>query len=792
MKNIIRLIAWGGLMCTGLIVNAQQAQLSGYVRDNETGEDLIGVSIRQQNGTAGAITNVYGFYSLTVPKGEVTLLVSYVGYEPLSISVDMTNDLRQNFKLIPSIEQLNEVVITGEKDNGNIENNEMSVATVKPKTIKEVPAVLGEADVIWSIQLLPGVTSASEGSSGFNVRGGSADQNLILLDEGIIYNSSHLFGLFSVINPDAIKDVKLYKGGIPARYGGRASSVLDIRQREGNNKSFSGSAGVSLVSAKAMIEGPIYKDKSSYMVAARRSYGDALLRAMGEKNTAYFYDLNVKANYTINDNNRVFLSGYFGRDKFEISGVLGNSWGNTTSTIRWNHLFSDKLFANASIIYSNYDYTIDLLTSGSEFNWKSNIITVNTKADFGYFINNNSQFDFGFDHKLYEFRPGEIKPINGSNVEELTLDQKYAQEVGVYAHFSQKLGSLTLDGGLRFSSFLRTGSENIAIYQDNKPVIYNETLGRYENGTVTGYEHYGRNEIITSDYNLAPRLSATYIVNEQSSIKASYNRMYQYLHLISNTNSPTPLDIWTPTGQFIKPQESDQIALGYFRNFADNMYETSIEGYYKTLNNLVDYVDGADLIVNNNIETEVLSGSGEAYGLELYIKKNKGNLTGWVSYTLSKTERQVKGIDQNDPGINHGNLYSANYDKRNDLSVTAMYKLSPRLKISSNFIYTTGAPTTYPSGRYEFSNLVVPHYEGRNQQRLPDYHRLDISATLKTREKTNKKTNSEWTFGVYNIYNRKNANSIYFIESDSNKGESEAYKSYMFGIMPSIMYSFTF
>ncbi|MEM1407967.1 MAG: TonB-dependent receptor plug domain-containing protein, partial [Bacteroidota bacterium] len=709
-----------------------------------------------------------------------------------TISKELRGNETVSIDLEATSEQLQEVVITAEAENANVVNNEMSVAKLEPKTIKQVPAVLGEADVIRAIQLLPGITSVADGASGFNVRGGAADQNLILLDEGIIYNSAHLLGLYSVVNPDAVKDIKIYKGGIPARYGGRLSSVLDVRQREGNSKEFNGEAGIGLISARGLIEGPIVKDKSSYMIAGRRSYGDAFLQLTGSDNVAYFYDLNVKTNYTVNDRNRLFLSGYFGRDKFELGSIFSNSWGNATGTLRWNHLFSDKLFANFSAIYSNYDYSIDQLTTGAEFNRKSNIITYNVKGDFNYFINNKNEIEFGADNKWYEFRPGEITPVEGSNILTTTLDEKFGQELGVYLSYERKIGRLTFNTGLRYSHFLRQGEQDIPVYANDAPVVYNSAVGRYEDGEVIGVESYSSGKTISDFGNFEPRLSATYVINAKSSVKASYNRIYQYLHLISNSNSPTPLDVWAPSGPFIKPQQVDQIALGYFRNFKDNTYEASIEGYYKEMDNLVDYVDGADLLTTNTLETEILPGIGRSYGLELYVKKNKGKLTGWISYTLSRAERKVAGITAEDPGINNGKWYAANYDKRNDLSVTGVYQLNDRWSLSGNFIYATGAPTTYPVGRYEFAGLVIPQFESRNQQRLPDYHRLDVSATLKGKKRRWKNGGHEWVFGFYNLYNRANATSIYFVENEDNPGQSKAFKSYLFGITPSITYNFKF
>ena len=776
----------------GQAIGQNKATLSGYVRDVATGEDLVGATVQIVGTTEGVATNVYGFFSLTMPKGRYQIRVAYIGYEAYVVEQLLEADARLNVELSAKAEQLEAVVVTGEAENTNVVANEMSVAKIAPKTIKEVPAILGEADVVRAIQLLPGVTSVADGASGFNVRGGSAGQNLILLDEAVIYNSAHLLGLYSVVNPDAVKDIKLYKGGIPARYGGRLSSVLDVRQREGNAKTFNGEAGVGLISARALVEGPLVKDKSAYMLAARRSYGDAFLRLAGNDNTAFFYDINAKANYTLNENNRLFLSGYFGRDRFDLGSIFSNSWGNATGTLRWNHLFSDKLFANFTATYANYDYAVDILTTGAEFNWKSNIITYNAKADFSYFIDNKNRLEMGLDHKWYEFRPGEIKPIEGSGISPNSLDKKFGQELGAYAAYEREIGRLSLMAGVRFSGFIRQGEQDVPQYANDMPVVYNAALGMYEDGEVVGTKSYGRGDIISEDYNWEPRMSASFVIDDRQSVKASYNRLYQYLHLVSNTNAPSPLDLWVPSGPFIKPQMVDQIAMGYFRNFADNAYEASVEVYYKEMANTLDYVDGADIVTNNNLETELLPGEARARGLELYIKKNKGALTGWVSYTLSQAEQRSAGLGQGDPGINNGKYYATNYDKRNDLSVTGVYQLNKRWSLSANFVYATGVPTTYPVGRYEYAGIVVPQFENRNRERLPDYHRLDVSATLKGKKQRWKRGGHEWVFGFYNLYNRVNATSIYFAESEDEPGKTAAFKSYLFGITPSITYNFKF
>jgi hypothetical protein len=766
--------------------------ISGYVRDRASGEALIGATVQVTGTSVGVATNAYGFYALSLTPGRYSLSIMYVGYKPLSITKEVAASETLQFELEENSEELDEIVISAEGGNSNVVSTQMSIAKLDPKLVKQIPAVLGEPDLIRAILLLPGVTAVADGAAGFNVRGGSADQNLILLDEATVYNSSHLLGLFSVANPDAIKSVTLYKGGIPARYGGRLSSVMDIRQREGNSKEFNGEAGIGLISARLLAEGPIVKDKSSFMVAGRRSYGDLFLPLIDNKSTAYFYDLNAKVNYNINDRNQLFLSGYIGRDQFSLGSIFNSTWGNTAATLRWNHLFSQKLFANFSAIYSNYDYSLDQLTTGAQYNWISRIISRDAKADFSYNLGTKTNLAFGGEWKNYEFRPGDITPIKGSTVKPRTLDNKYAIETGAYFSIEHVMGPVTINAGIRHSSFARKGPQTLPVYENNQPVVYNVQIGRYENGVVVGSTSRTSSQRINTYSNWEPRLALTAITSSSSSIKASYNRMYQYLHLISNTTAPQPTDLWVPSGNFIEPQMVDQYAIGFFKNLNGNKYEASIEGFYKDMNNLVDYVDGADLITNNTIETELLRGIGRGYGLEFLIRKKNGPLTGWVSYTLSKAERRVKGITESDPGINGGQWYNANFDKPHNLSVVGSYQINKRWSLSSNFVITSGIPGTFPVGRYEYAGLVVPQFGFRNQERLPTYHRLDVSATVKGKKKRWKNGGHEWVFGVYNLYNRANATSIYFTEDAENPGNVKAFKSYLFGILPSVTYNFKF
>jgi hypothetical protein len=667
----------------------------------------------------------------------------------------------------------------------------MSVNALSINTIKQMPVVLGEVDVIKSITLLPGVTNAGEGSSGFNVRGGSADQNLILLDEATIFNSSHLFGFFSVFNPDAIKDIKLYKGGIPAKYGGRISSVLDIYQKEGNSSKFNMNGGIGLISSRLLAEGPIKKDKGSFLFGGRSSYVHLFLPLFDIDNVAYFYDLNTKLSYRLNERNNIFLSGYFGRDVFELADSFENTYGNTVVNFRWNHLFSDQLFSNLSLIYSDYYYGLKL--DFVEFDWESGIRNFNLKYDFKHYINNNFKLEYGLNSMYYKFNPGEINPTTeSSGINPFKLIDKYAFENAIYLDAEHKLSNkLSVSYGVRFSTFHRLGQDELNIYENDNPVIYNEDLGIYEKAEPLGTESFSRSDVIELFSNIEPRLAIAYQLNDNASVKASYNRMSQYLHLLSNTNSPTPLDVWTPSGKYVKPQLLDQVALGYFKTFKDNLFSLEVETFYKTIKNRIDYIDGADLIANNAIEQVILNGEARAYGMEILFRKNEGKLKGWLAYTLSKSEQQTPGRTQTETGINNGKWYNTPFDKTHDISLTTSYELNKKWTLNSNFIFQTGQPTTFPNSQYEFNGIVVPNYESRNSSRLPSYHRLDVSANYNPNSNSNKRFKGEWVFGIYNIYNRRNATNITFRENRIT-GTNEAIRLAIFGIVPSVSYNFKF
>ena len=744
--------------------------VSGYVRDAKNGETLIGVTVFVRGTNTGTLTNEYGFYSLTLPGGDYDLGVSYVGFQTFAKQISLTANQKLDVELADEGVQLQEVVVTAERADANVKDVAMSVNKLDIKTIQKIPAFLGEVDVIRSIQLLPGVSTVGEGATGFNVRGGGIDQNLVLIDEAPVYNSAHLFGFFSVFNPDIVKDVKLIKGGIPAQYGGRLSSILDVRTKEGNNKRFSGQGGVGAIFSRLSIEAPIIKDKASFVVGVRRSYIDVLAKPFltGDLKGSqfYFYDLTAKLNYIINPKNTVFLSGYFGRDVFGSPQFRFN-WGNSTATLRWNHVFNNKVFMNLTAFYSNYDYFIGFRdeVQNTRFDWNSNIINYSLKPDFTYYLNTRNTVRFGVQSIVYDFRPGNAEAQSQQGTNPINLDPKYALESGVYADNEQKIGEkLTLQYGLRYSVFQYLGSGNAYIYDqpaDGTP------------RTPTAIQEYGRGKVIENYGNWEPRFSANLTINDRSSLKASYNRMAQYIHLVSNTAASTPLDIWTPSTNNIKPQIADQMVVGYFQNFADNGYEFSVEAYYKDLQNQLDYVDNANLLLNPNLEGDLIQGIGRAYGLEFFLRKSKGRLTGFLSYTLSRTERRLPNTS-----ISRGEWFLNRFDRPHNLSITADYTLTGLWSIAANFVLQSPTPATLYTNRAELRDLpVLPTLpdERRNTFRDPKYayHRLDLSATKKNRKKEGRRWESYWVFSVYNAYNRRNPFSIYFQQNPKYTGPSE-------------------
>lgn len=753
---------------------AQNYTISGSIKDSTNGEDLYGAAVKvKELENVGAITNAYGFFSLTLEAGSYTLVFRATGFDNKEVKIDLKEDISINIELnIPKeVQEIGEVVVKAEKENENITSSEMSVTKFTPKDIETIPVLFGEKDIMKTMQLTPGVKGAGEGNAGFYVRGGGADQNLVLLDEAPVYNASHLLGFFSVFNSDALKDVALYKSGIPAEYGGRASSVLDVKMRDGNNKKFGASGGIGLISSRLTLEAPIVKDKGSFIISGRRSYADIFLKLAPNEDqrntTLYFYDLNAKANYRIGEKDRIFLSGYFGRDRFGFSDIFGFNWGNATATARWNHLFNSKLFSNTSVIYSNFDYEFNIGSGDDGFGVKSSIQDWNLKQDFSYYGNSNNTIKYGFNIIHHTFRPGALTGGNES-FNEVVLDPRYAAEFGVYVQNEQKIGSrVNLTYGLRYSGFNLMG--------DGKAYEFDE------DGNFVSERDYDNWESIQYHHGLEPRFSASYVLSENNSIKLGYNRNLQYIHQLSNSTTSSPTDVWVPSSNNVKPQIADQIALGYYQNLRDNMFSISTEAYYKSLLNQIDYRNGAQTVLNDLVEGELVYGTGRAFGLEFQLQKKKGKFTGWVSYTLSRSLRTFDDID-------NGSEFPARQDRIHDISVVLMYKLNNALALSASWVYYTGDAVTFPSGKYEIGGVTVPYYTERNGYRMPDYHRLDLGLTwyFKDREKFEHNMN----FSIYNAYNRENAYTITFQQDPDDPTKTQAVQTTLFKIIPAITYNF--
>ena len=784
MKKIFLLV----IFLFSLNINSQNNfTFSGYVLDSQTNELVIGASVIIDELNIGTITNSYGFFSITVKEGDYSVKTQNLGYKDDLQIISLNKNIILNIYLAEEVESLDEVIVMENTEDIDIELPVLSLNIISGKTIKQTPVVFGESDILKTIQLLPGVSSAGEGASGFNVRGGAADQNLILFDEAIIYNSSHLFGLFSVFNSDAIKEVKLYKGGIPSSYGGRLSSVLDVYQKDGNNQNFSMNGGIGAISSRLLVEGPIQKNQSSFLVASRGTYAHLFLKLTDIENIAYFYDLNTKSNFVIDNKNKIFLSGYFGRDLFKLDGTFMNTYGNSTLNLRWNHLINEKTFSNTSLIFSDYYYGLQLDFVG--FDWKSGIKNLNFKFDLKNYYSNIFQFNYGLNVIYYDFNPGTIGPLTpDSGFNFSRLNKKYAFENSTYFDVIHKINSqLSMRYGIRLNQFLRLRQNGLQQYANDDPLYYDNDLKIYDPATPLAGNFDNNSSVFKTYNNIEPRINISYSFNNQS-IKASYNRLNQYLHLISNTSSPTPLDIWVPSGPYIKPQKLDQYALGYYKRIKNIKIETEI--FYKKIKNRLDYIDGADLVANDNIETVILPGKSRAYGFEILLKKSEGRHKFMVAYTLSKSEQKTPGRNSLEDGINFSNWYNTPYDKPHDFSINSEYILSKKLKIVGNFIYQTGQPTNYPNSQYTYMNLNVPNYGKRNSQRLPNYHRMDINLTL-TPEKKNKKIESSWVFGIYNLYDRDNASSIIFRRNNETL-KNEAVQISIFGIVPSVTYNFKF
>lgn len=756
------------------VVKAQQTYtISGIITDKETGETLVGATVKLV-GTkqVGTVSNPYGFYSISVPKGNYEIIISYIGYTSVNQQILIDKDIKSNFQLISST-QLQEVVVNAEKRNENIANPQMGIEKLNVKDIKNIPVLFGERDILKTIQLLPGISSAGEGNSGFYVRGGATDHNLILLDEAPVYNASHLLGFFSTFNSDAVKDVTVYKGGMPAQYGGRLASVLDIRMNDGNKNDYTVEGGIGLISSKVKLEGPISKGKSSFMLSGRRTYADMFLALSPDStmhgNKLYFYDFNAKTNFILNDRNTIFVSGYFGRDKLYVKNAFGFDWGNATATLRWNHIYSNRLFGNTSFIYSNYDYRIESLMESNDFKVASVIRNFNLKQDFQYSLNNHN-LKFGLNVIRHTIDPGKITSSASSSINESKIENRKGLESAVYVSDEWKASDkFTFAYGLRLSSFMMLGKGTFNTYD--------------EDGDIVESKYYGNNEVVKSYLNLEPRISASFQLDEDKSIKTSFTRNTQNLHLMSNSTTTSPTDIYIMSSNNTRPEIADQIALGYFNNFSNNNYEFSAELYHKWMQNQIDYKTGTDLRGNENVEADLLYGEGRAYGLELFLKKKYGKFNGWIGYTLSKTERKFDGID-------NGRWFNAKQDRTHDISIVGIYQASERWVLSSAFVYNTGNAISFPEGKYQIGDNTVFYYAERNGYRTPSYHRLDVSATLEGKQKKNYQ--SSWSFGIYNLYNRKNAYSIDFKEKENDPTRTEIVKTSLFGIIPSVTWNFKF
>jgi hypothetical protein len=745
----------------------------GTIKAKGTGEVIIGATVSVIGNSTGTVSNEYGFYSLTLAANDYTLEISAVGMKTQQLAVSLNKDVKRDILLEEEVTNLQEVTVKASSTGRSLKSPQMSVEKINVHEVRTIPVIFGERDILKTIQLLPGIKSAGEGSSGFYTRGGSADQNLILLDEAPVYNASHLLGFFSTFNSDAIKNVTLYKGTMPAQYGGRLSSVLDIKMNDGNNQDFAVSGGIGLIASRLNVEGPLQKDKSSFLISGRRTYADVFLK-LGDsslkKTKLYFYDLNAKMNFILGEKDKIFLSGYFGRDVLSQDKIAGINWGNATGTLRWNHIFNKKLFSNTSLIYSNYDYKINVHTESIDYGILSRIRDWNLKEELQLYANANNTVIFGVNSIYHTIKPGEISVTDKNGTVTQGLQNRFSLDNAIYANDAWRINDKwNLTCGLRISAFAILGKGDYYTLDSA--------------GKVIDTTHYGPGEIVRTYLNAEPRLAVSYQLDPMSSIKASYTRNTQNLHLISNSVSSSPTDKWVASTNIIKPEIADQLAIGYYRDLKDREYEINVEAYYKAMQNQIDYRDGAEVFTNEAIETQLLYGKGRAYGLELLLKKKAGRLSGWISYTLSKTERKIDGI-------NNDQWYNARQDRTHDIAIVGMYQLNKKWTLSANWIFYTGDAVTYPSGKYTVDNEVYFYYSERNGYRMPNYHRLDIGATKQL--KRGKRFSSELNFSIYNVYGRANAYQISFRESETDPDKTEAVKTSLFTFVPSISYNFKF
>ncbi len=765
----------------------QRYTISGYVKDEQSGESLIGISIGKVGTATGTVTNEYGFYSLTLPAGTHELQYSYIGYKPLKMTVALTANKRQDIRLSQLDRVLNEVVITSKQQEKNINTLNTSLNKLDVAEIRKLPTLMGEVDVLRAIQTLPGVNTVGEGAASFNVRGGNGDENLILMDEAPVYNSTHMLGFFSVFNPDAVKNINLIKGGFPAEFGGRTASVLDIRGKDGNNQRLGLTGGIGNIFSRLAIEGPIKKDQSSFIIAGRRSYMDILmkpfLRGDMKDTKLYFYDLTAKANFKLNKNNTLFLSGYFGRDVFGFANRANMNWGNNTASIRWNHIFNDRLFLNLTTYYTKYDYSLEFKSDEKEsvkqrFKWTSNILNYGVKPAFTYYLNSNNTLHFGLQSTYYTFKPGTGTSSEDNRGSQIVLKDKHALESALYLDHEWKASErFGVQYGVRLSGFQFLGNSTAYYYADTTPGIRKRFIGT---------EDFASGKTIRDYYFLEPRLSARYALNSTSAVKVAYSRSAQYMHQLTTTASPTPIDIWTPVTNNVKPQVTDQVTAGYFYSAPGSTFEISGEVFYKSMKDQLDFIDNANMYLNEFLEGDLLASKGRAYGLELYAKKDVGRTTGWLSYTLSRTERQT-------PGLNHGEWFLNRYDRTHNVNLVVNHEFTKRISMGANWVFASGTPATFADSRLEYQDWDIPYNttEKRNNFRLKPFHRLDLSVTWKGKQ--TKRWKGEWVFSLYNVYARRNAYSVYFRQNPDDPSKKEAVRLSIIGsIIPGITYNFKF
>ena len=742
--------------------------------DESTGEALIGAAIRMKE-LSGSLTlsNDNGFFSIHVPEGSYQIIVSYIGYSSHAENIELLKDTSLHIQLKPG-QSLDEVTVTAAIGNKQFDSPQMGQEFLKMSEVKDIPVLFGESDILKTLQLLPGIKSAGEGNSGFYVRGGGADQNLILLDEAPVYNASHLFGFFSAFNSDAVKDVTVYKGGMPAQYGGRLASVVDVKMTEGNKKQFAATGGLGLIASRLKLEGPFAKEKASFMVSGRRTYADLFLRLSPDSavssSALHFYDINFKADYRLNSKNAIYFSGYTGNDVLGLQKIFSMDWGNTTASLRWNRLFNSKLSSNTALVYSNYDYTVQSLEKRNDFKISSGIQNMNLKYDFQYYAGNRNILRFGINAEHYTISPGKIQTSEKSSMNNKKLEERQGAEFAFFVADEINLANgFNLVGGLRLSSFSLLGPGTFHTYDIE--------------GGISSTKSVSSGQVVKRYWQVEPRISASYLLDEYNSIKASYTRNSQNLHLLSNSTSTLPTDLWAMSSANIKPQVADQFSLGYYSGFNKDQFELSAEIYYKDMQHQIDYRNAAQLQANENVESELLYGTGRAYGLELFLKKRYGDLSGWIGYTLSRSERR---FDE----LNGGRYFPAKQDRTHDLSLVGIYKINKRITLSMDFVYSTGNAVTFPSGKYTVSGQTAYYYTERNGYRMPDYHRLDVSVVFAGIKRRNYQ--SSWTVGVYNLYNRKNAYTIDFENDADRPDKTNAVKTSLFGIIPSVSWSFKF